>query len=729
MSVPITGIPPFQPYYPPNYDNNEVLSAMQNTALNTSIYDGTYKTLNAVNDNSRLLTGEITGVSKDIYNSTGKISGTVENHALGLREALERGILNNSNSIDKTAAITQSAIERVAGENRMTTVTADAASRQAAADTARDIMRAIDHSASHGTATTERTNAQLALAIERNGTTGMSTTERVGYQVANAVERNGNENMATTERTNSQLALAVERNGANSMHTTERTNSQLALAIERNGANAMATTERVNSQLATAVERNGANSMNATERVGGQIGSSVERVGGQIGGSVERNGGNIMTAIERVAGEGRMTTTVTDAASRQAAADSARDLAIAIERNGANSVNASSSQGTLLLGTIERNAGENRMTTVTSAGQTDTKLTDIRHSIINSLTGAESEILGSINRGTNELLNANVQHANTLLSATNTIGWENRNALTNGFSSVLTENLKSKADLSQQTAAQYANILLEQQKGHYADLKATDQLAAQSASQYSSTLLEQQKAHHSTLINNSEHYSSLMMETQKMKEYLSAKGDNQFAINQLEQQKVKSDLAQQASSHFAMNQLEQQKVKEYLSSKGDNHYASLLLEGQKSKSELAQQAATHFSINQLEAQKIKESLAAQLADAKYEALKSQQLITEKVGDCCCEVKQKIDTIDRDRLRDHLTVANNDNNLLKVVELSQALGFGGFGGGHRYERGERDRGNNYFFNNREEIHRDGRRGDDRRGDDRRGDDRRGDDERR
>ena len=97
-------------------------------------------------------------------------------------------------------------------------------------------------------------------------------------------------------------------------------------------------------------------------------GHAVERNSNLLSSAIERNGGTIMTAIEKVAGEQRMTTTVTDAASRQAAADSARDLAIAIERNGSNAVNASQAASGTLLGSIERNAGEGRVTTVTSQG-------------------------------------------------------------------------------------------------------------------------------------------------------------------------------------------------------------------------------------------------------------------------------------------------------------------------------------------------------------------------
>ena len=119
-------------------------------------------------------------------------------------------------------------------------------------------------------------------------------------------------------------------------------------------------------------------------------GHSIERNSNLLSTAIERGTGNLMTAVEKVAGETRLTTTVTDAASRQAAADSARDLAIAIERNGANSVNAAQNTNTLLLGSIERNAGEGRVTTVTAQAALDTKLTDVRHSILNDVNRAGS---------------------------------------------------------------------------------------------------------------------------------------------------------------------------------------------------------------------------------------------------------------------------------------------------------------------------------------------------
>jgi len=480
-------------------------------------YDNNDPTLlAAINSTTRELTADVNGVSRDINQAT-----------LGLRDAVERGNLVNSNLIERTSGITQNAVERVAAENRMTTVTADAASRQAAADTARDIMRAVDH----------------------NATQGQSATER--------------------------------------------------------------------------------------------------------------NGGNIMTAIERVAAENRMTTVTADAASRQAAADSGRDISVSVERNGANAINATQTTYAGLLASIERNAGETRLSTITSSGASDAKMSDVRHAILND-----------VNRGTNEIVAVTTGSSNAILNSVQASAWEGRVQQSQGFKESLVESLKAKADLSAQNSAQYASILLEQQKAvALGTLEGTN------------------------------HYASLLLEQQKVKEYLSAKSDSQFAINQLEVQKVKADLASQSSSQFAVNQLEMQKVKEglaaqasnnfqvgllenqkikeYLSSKSDGHFAMNQLELQKVKEGLAYQASQNFAINQLEQQKSTALISAQLAEAKYEALKTQGVIMDKVGECCCAVKEKIDLIDRDRLRDNLVVSKEDNNLLKILEFTNA--FGGYGG--------------------------------------------------
>ena len=330
--------------------------------------------------------------------------------------------------------------------------------------------------------------------------------------------------------------------------------------------------ERGNVQTASDIERTAGQAQTTMERVGATGQATTERATGHVNAAVERNGGQIMTAIEKVAGEQRLTTAVTDAASRQAAADTARDIQIAVERNGANTVNSSKDAQTALLGAIERNAGEGRVTTVTSQGFLDAKLTDVRYSILNNS-----------NANTNELIQVNTNNANVLSKAVHDSAMETRQVLGSGFSGV---------------------------QGAVADMK----------------------------VKASEQYSELLLEQQKMGQFLASKGDNQFAMTQLEMQKVKSDLAAQS--------------------------------------------AQQFSVNQLENQKLGSMISAQLAEAKYDALKNTQDLGNKIEKCCCELKEKNDLLDRERLRDELIKSNSDNNLLKTPYTlgSGILGYPGFGPG-------------------------------------------------
>ena len=332
--------------------------------------------------------------------------------------------------------------------------------------------------------------------------------------------------------------------------------AQNAVAIERTSANGMAATERVGNQLSTSVERTAGNGMATTERATGQVATAVER-----------NGGNIMTAIEKVAGEGRLTTTIVDAASRQAANDSARDILAAVERNGGAAVGASKDSYNGLLASIERNSGENRMTTITADGANQARMADVRRDITSNIISLEGEILSNLNKN----------HGDIITAVGNT-AWETR----------------------QNQNTQYSSLLTEVQKGSAA-------AALQNAQYYASNLLESQKISH--------------------------------------------NLDNKADGHFAA-----------MISKQDNHFAALLLEQQK----------------------VKECLTLQLQEAKYEALKNKQDLSKELAECCCEIKMKVDnrsqdvintvdTLDRNRLRDDLTVANNENQLLRALEYYEDHG--------------------------------------------------------
>ena len=358
--------------------------------------------------------------------------------------------------------------------------------------------------------------------------------------------------------------------------------------------------------LRDAVERGTLASTKSIDKNTTYVSSAVERNGGQLMGAIQGNGGKIMTAIEKVAGENRLTTTVTDAASRQAAADSARDLAISIERNGANSVGATQSASTTLLGSIERNAGENRVTTVNAQGQLDAKLTDVRHSILND-----------VNRSGAEMINSNTQNLNVLTKHVTDGAWETRQALSNGFNSSAVGLEKIKSDLSAQ---------------------------------------------------GSSHYASMMLEQQKLGQFMTSKMDGQFAATQMEVMKCKADLSAQSASQFSIGQLEQQKLGSVLS--------------------------------------------AQMAEAKYDALKNHTEISKQVAECCCELKEKNDRLDRERLRDENTVYKINpygpvgGGILGGAGLPLGGGvlggpgfggYGGYGGGHAGPYGNHEgRGNVHVY---------------------------------
>ena len=72
-------------------------------------------------------------------------------------------------------------------------------------------------------------------------------------------------------------------------------------------------------------------------------------------------------------------------------------------------------------------------------------------------------------------------------------------------------------------------------------------------------------------------------------------------------------------------------------------------------------------------------ISAQMAEAKYDALKNTQELGKQIAECCCALKEKNDSLDRERLRDGLNTANNDNNILKILEQARQ-GSGPLGNG-------------------------------------------------
>jgi hypothetical protein len=658
-------------------EHSDILNAMasQHQHINQNIYQGTDKVLGSVNATSQYLSGGLNNVSKDVTQS-----------ALGLRDSIERGNLLNGNAIERTSgeiklnsaigdAATRQAnadafrdvlrsvdsngalhntnmerigltvgnsVERNAGEIKMNTVIADAASRQANADAFRDVLRAVDSNGALHNASMERIGMTLGNSVERTAGQGMNTTERLGGNIMTAIEKVAGEGRMTTtvvdaasrqaaNDTARDIMSGVERNGANNHSAIQATGSTLLSTLERVSGEG-----RVTTTVTDAASRQAAND-SARDIVG-----SVERNGANNHSAIQATGSTLLSTIERVAGEGRVTTTMTDASSRQASADSARDILGAVERNGGANNSLTASVGSNILSSVERNSGDIREHMLNTTNTMNQHVSDARGTIVDGM-----------NRGFNEML---------------AFGHQNLNQTTKTITDAATEQRAAIWE----TRTLMNNAAVEQ-------LKAVNVTQLQSSQQYASSILEAQKIAGIASLESSNQYSSLLLEQQRMKEYLSSKDDNHFAVNQLEQQKA-----------FAISQLEQQKSKEYLSSKGDNHFAINQLEQQKVKETLAAQAAQNYASLMMEQQKAKEILSAQMAEAKYDALKNTQFLADKMGECCCEVKQKIDLVDRDRLRDHLIHERDDNSLYRAVEFLDRRGRGHGSRRSRSRSGSRER---------------------------------------
>ena len=676
-----TNIAPPYPLYPMNNGYNDVLASMQNQHINQNIYNSTDKLLSGINATSQYLNGGLNNLGKEVSQSS-----------LGLRDAVERGNLVNGN-----------AIERTAGEIKLNTAIGDAATRQANADAFRDVLRSVD----------------------ANGALHNTNMERIGLTVGNSVERNAGEiklnsaiGDAATRQANADafrdVLRAVDSHGA--LHTTnmERIGMTLGNAVERTAGQGINTTERLGGNIMTAIEKVAgdgrmtttvvdAASRQAANDTARDILSGVERNGANNHSAIQATGSTLLSTMERVAGEGRVTTTMTDAASRQAANDSARDILNGVERNGANNHSAIQATGSTLLSTIERVAGEGRVTTTMVDSASRQAQQDSARDVLgavernggsngNLIASVGSNILSSVERNGGDMR----EHISAITTAMNSNVNDARSTMVDGMNRGFNEMLAFGNQNLNQTTKSITDAATEQRAAIWEtrtlmnnaaveQLKAVNVSQLQSSQQYASTILENQKLASMASLENNAHHSDLLLEQQRMKEYLSSRSSDQFAINQLEQQKA-----------FAINQLEMQKTKEYLSSKGDNHFAISQLEQQKVKESLAAQAAHNYSSLLLEQQKTKELLSAQMADAKYDALKNTQFLADKMGDCCCDIKSKIDLVDRDRLRDGLTVERTDNHLLKVGEMLERrmdrldrFEHRGFDPRDRYERGGRE----------------------------------------
>jgi len=296
-------------------------------------------------------------------------------------------------------------------------------------------------------------------------------------------------------------------------------------------------------------------------------------------------------------------------------------LATAVERNGANNMSA-----------IERTSGEARLTTVISDAASRQAANDSTRDVLRTVDRVGAEAVGSTKDSFATLLGTVERNAGESRLASALSSGVTDAALKDVRYSILSDVNRVGNELNA-SGVQNFNVLS----------KSVTDGAWESRTAMANGFQNLSEEHLRTKFDITgkmgDHYASLLLENQKLGHFMSAKADGHFAAGQLELQKVKEGLACQASQYNA---------------------AAIL-----------------------DAHKNREAIQKDLAEARYEALKSQQYLTDKVGECCCAIKEKMDVIDRDRLRDNLIVSREDNNVLKILEFG---GLGGYGRGYGYGRG-------------------------------------------
>ena len=352
--------------------------------------------------------------------------------------------------------------------------------------------------------------------------------------------------------------------------------------------------------------------------------------------TVQEIGSNVVNGVSAV----KDTIFATNSGVRDLVSGSANSTKDAVDRTGlaVNSTlttmeQSSADRGRDILQAIERTSGEARYNSAILSATDRQAANDLSRDIISQSNRNTNEIIAGVSTGAA----ASAASGRDISSAIERTAGEAR------YTMALTgaADRQTMADIARDGVAQYnrgtSEILHSVSAANIAGLLATNNngheikglvnqasagILSSSAAQYSSLLLENQKT---------------LLESFKMKEVLAA----QMAESKYEALKNKETLAAQLAECCCETKMEALKNTERLSAQ----------------------------------------MAASSADNKYEALKNTQSLQSQLAECCCELKEKVghvynkldDTVrvlDGNRVRDALSVATNEINLLKAVEFAR-----------------------------------------------------------
>lgn len=323
------------------------------------------------------------------------------------------------------------------------------------------------------------------------------------------------------------------------------------------------------------------------------------------------------------------------------AAAAARDIQVAIERNGLTGTGVTERVGSGLMSSVERTAGETRLAGAVADAASRQATNDLARDITSQSVKGTTDVLKSLadDRYLGAVADAAARQSNNDLAR----GIVSES--TRGTTQIITALAENRYTTAVETAA---------------TRQATSDLTRDVLNNMNRGVNELAKS-------GSDQYASLASATERngdaTRELVTASGyETRTLINErhntqmIEQSRNSDRIYGQSSAQFSALLLEQQKVKEGL--------------------------AKDLADAKYEALKNKEGLSAQLAastsEGKYEALKNTQLLSTQMMECCCDVKEKIcgvsgkmddtlRTLDSNRLRDSLNVANNEVNMFRMYE--------------------------------------------------------------
>jgi hypothetical protein len=319
-----------------------------------------------------------------------------------------------------------------------------------------------------------------------------------------------------------------------------------------------------------------------------------------------------------------------------------RDTQVAVERNGSGGINTTERVGSTILFTVERSAGETRLSNAVSDAANRQGVNDLARDIINQTNRDSTNIQKSI---------SDLQYTALVTDVANR---QNTNDLSRD---IINQTNRDSSDIQRSISEIRYNSALTDAAGRQASNDIARDIMSRINDTSTSTVLSIEKnGYANQLLQNANSYEVRTLLNDRSNSFIQELGK---------------------STERQMTQ-------------GLLNYSSLLLEQQKSREANARDLADA----KYEALRNKEALSGQIAmgfcETKFEALKNTQAITSQLEECCCNLKSRISevstriddtvrTLDANRLRDSLNTANNEINLLKIAEHTRNNYYGNIRG--------------------------------------------------